>query len=192
MTETLLQNDAYKVIDGFMMNTITRFVLYRADYKSTEMRISGGVFYEMILPKNQEVVIPESVKVIRNLAFHGCAALKEVVYEGKSATSHSTERHGNHLQGQAEDRHEKFAHNEFQNRAPRDNPQNDKGGRLSQHERPFGRLQAEAGFLETVPGDNQPRFGIPARQVAAPIEYDSFKKGFYYSNRDYRPDFENL
>ncbi|MCR5125101.1 MAG: leucine-rich repeat protein [Treponema sp.] len=94
LTEILLQNDAYKIVGDFMMNTIYKAVLYRVDGTKKNVRIpdgakiiSSGVFYELVIPEGEtaieKVTIPQSVKEIRNLAFHCCNSLKEVIYEGK-------------------------------------------------------------------------------------------------------------
>ena len=96
LIETLLQNPAYKIIDGFMVNFPYKTVLFRADGSQKEMKIPDGMetvrngtFYELRMPEDmlpiEKVVIPASVKEIKNLAFHCCYSLKEVRYEGKSS-----------------------------------------------------------------------------------------------------------
>lgn len=51
--------------------------------------IRNGTFYELIMSDDmvpiEKIIIPASVKEIKNLTFHCCNSLKEVKYEGNSS-----------------------------------------------------------------------------------------------------------
>lgn len=108
MNETiniLLQNPAYKIIDGFMVNTKLKVTLFLVDLSKKEVRIPDGIeeiqlftfdefrftcedsektdYFGNIAVPVEKVIIPASVKIIRRSAFMYCHSLKEIVYEGK-------------------------------------------------------------------------------------------------------------
>ncbi len=93
----LLKNPAYSIMDGFVVNKKYSAVLFRLDYKKSELTIPAGIltistntFYDFYqhtklasdMKPVEKVIIPESVKRIDRMAFMNCNFLKEVVYEG--------------------------------------------------------------------------------------------------------------
>ena len=205
LTETLLKSDAYEIVDGFMMNKIHRSVLYRSDCTQASMRIpdgartiSGGVFYELVWPENYErirkVVIPSSVKEIRNLAFHCCESLQEVRYEGNSAELKCGEMAF-------------FAcsvfHRDGREIICKDTPEREKVGRGLQFERMLfihncmkkgqclNKNQLQAIMKEKF-GEATLSISTVGRDIDflrdrchAPIEYDYTRKGFYYTDTSF-------
>lgn len=100
-SEILLANPAYKIIDGFMVNTKFMITLYRTDKSEKNVRVPDGIkvigsntFEEMTLglyddelifaKKVETITLPESVKRINYNAFNSCDNLQTVKYEGKS------------------------------------------------------------------------------------------------------------
>ncbi len=94
----LLQNSAYKIIDGFMVNTKLSTTLYRIKDDSDVIRIPDGIevigegtFDESDSFLNEDtfepvikIIIPATVKKICSEAISNCDSLKEIVYEGNS------------------------------------------------------------------------------------------------------------
>lgn len=95
----LLKNPAYVIKKNFVVNKKHKISLARLELDKKVVRIPDGIetigpntFYELYqYTKNvsdmtpvEKVVIPASVKKIREMAFYGCNSLKEVVYEGFS------------------------------------------------------------------------------------------------------------
>lgn len=101
-SEILLANPVYKIIEGFMVNTKTMTTLYRTDKSEKDVRVPDGIkvigsntfdegsfgLYDDELfsaEKVETITIPESVKRIKHDAFFSCDNLRSVKYEGKSA-----------------------------------------------------------------------------------------------------------
>lgn len=93
LARTLLQNPAYRIIDGFVINEKEKSVLFRLDYNHSKLRvpngmeiIGSGAFFEWNLDHDQlpleELEIPASVTLIHDLAFYSCNSLKRIVYKG--------------------------------------------------------------------------------------------------------------
>lgn len=100
--KVLLENPAYAIIDGFMVNTVHKTTLFRTDFGfiyDNEMRIPDGMevignetFDESEFDSDEDdgfrirkITIPESVKKIESYAFSYCDFLAEVIYEGNPA-----------------------------------------------------------------------------------------------------------
>ena len=96
----LQENPAYKIIGGFMVNTKKKATLFRTDFSnSSDVHIpedieciGTGTFDESRLryAKNKglrvkKLTIPASVKTIEFFAFKGCTLLNEVIYKGTHA-----------------------------------------------------------------------------------------------------------
>lgn len=106
-TETiniLLQNPVYKIVDGFMINSKLKTVLFLVDKSKSEIRIPDGIevislyafydymYFEKGFRKNdylgneivplEKVILPASVKELKIAAFTYCYHLKSVKYEG--------------------------------------------------------------------------------------------------------------
>lgn len=215
LTEFLLQNPAYKIIAGFMVNTLFKTVLYRADCTKAEMRIpdgmeaiSGGTFYELTPPfcstPIKKVVIPESVKKIRNLAFHCCNELQEIRYEGNRANLESGEIPFYMCAG---------FHNDGSDIICKDSPE-----QKSKKTRPSWKMIERIKFINlqlknrSYPNTDdllelcRKRFEDPklskstiSRTIehmkddfGAPIEYSREQNGYYYSDDAFELDFERL
>ena len=94
----LLQNPAYKIIDGFMVNTKLSTTLYRIKDDSDVIRIPDGIevigertfnesnpfLDEDTFEPVVKIIIPATVKKICSEAISNCDSLKEIVYEGNS------------------------------------------------------------------------------------------------------------
>lgn len=215
LTETLLKSDAYEIVDGFMMNKIHRSVLYRSDCTQASMRIpdgartiSGGVFYELVWPENYErirkVVIPSSVKEIRNLAFHCCESLQEVRYEGNSAELKCGEmaffacsvfhRDGREIickdTPETETNNSRITNLKIE-RLVIIHKQIKAGGYPNTNDLLDAckrRLDSSRLSLATISRD----LAFMRDRLSAPIEYDFFRKGYYYTESDFKLDLEKL
>ncbi len=99
VADIFLSNPAYGLLDGFVVNKIHKTLLFRLNFDKSIVRVPKGIgtiapnaFYDFYrhtaLAKEmvplEKVVIPASVKKISRLAFMNCSDLKEVVYEGLS------------------------------------------------------------------------------------------------------------
>lgn len=99
VADIFLSNPAYELLDGFVVNKIHKTLLFRLNFDKAQVRVPKGIgtiapnaFYDFYrhtaLAKDmaplEKVVIPASVKKISRLAFMNCSDLKEVVYEGLS------------------------------------------------------------------------------------------------------------
>ncbi len=102
----LLKNQAYKIIDGFMVNTKINQTLFWIDRSKSSVKIPGGIekigpftfdefpYFQHQVKWNdytktdvvplEKIEIPKSVKRICRGAFHTCKNLKTVLYEGNS------------------------------------------------------------------------------------------------------------
>ena len=104
--EVLLENPAYAIVDGFMVNTVHKTTLFRTGFVfpcGKDIRIPDGIeiigygtFDGIMFDDDTDafdddnyrldrIVIPASVKRIDSCAFSFCDDLAEVVYEGKSS-----------------------------------------------------------------------------------------------------------
>lgn len=101
-SEILLSNPVYKIIDGFMVNTKFMTTLYRTDKSKKNVRVPDGIevigtntFDEISFGIHEDdfisgkevesIVLPESVRRINYSAFNFCEKLQSVKYEGKIA-----------------------------------------------------------------------------------------------------------
>lgn len=99
VADILCANPAYELLDGFVVNKIHKTLLFRLNFDKSKVHVPKGIetiasnaFYDFYrhtaLAKDmaplEKVVIPASVKKISRLAFMNCEDLKEVVYGGVS------------------------------------------------------------------------------------------------------------
>ena len=100
LTEILLENTAYEIQNGILVNKAKKTALFNVDETREEIRIPDGVetigreflneVYTMynlsteVRVPVKKVVIPKSVTRIKSLAFFKCNSLEEVIYEGAS------------------------------------------------------------------------------------------------------------
>lgn len=208
----LLQNPVYKIIDGFMINTKTKTLLFRTDFcNGGEMHIPDGIEHissyafdesRFTSQKNSDfrikkVTIPSSVKEIDFAAFNFCLSLSEVVYEGKysdveiddfsfSMCIHMDERGTNIIFTESVSEHGKdsktsnlrlerlvFIHHCFQQGCYMNKNQ------LQEEMMNYFGL-ATLG-ISTITRDLE----FLRDRFNAPIEYDYFHKGYYYTNKKF-------
>ena len=143
----------------------------------------------------EEVVIPPSVKLIRRMSFISCKKLRKITYEDKSMnpTIEKDAFSGCDLLGQPTDAKENHArptgmrlerisliHNEIMKCGfPSTNT-------LMRRCREY--FGTEKISVSTITRDIE----FMRSRMGAPIEYDSSKKVFFYTDKNYKPTLENL
>ncbi|MBQ9280625.1 MAG: leucine-rich repeat protein [Treponema sp.] len=217
LADVLLSNPAYTVIDGFVVNKIHQVSLFRLHFDKAELRlpeeikvIGTNTFYEFYRQTSlssdmvslEKVIIPASVRKINHLAFMNCESLKEVIYEGFSEDLEVSKWAFYMCAG---------FHHDGREIVCKDSPkQTTRKGKTSSWDmvrriiiiddmirmKSFPKL---TDFLD-VCMENVTSASIPSLyrdismmrvDLCAPIEYDTFKKGYYYSS-PFTLDFRRL
>lgn len=202
----LLNNPAYAIVGGFMVNRVHKTSLFLVDsYFRPEMSIPDSVevigtntIDEWTSARNgtdrciQKLIIPESVKKVARFAFCHCHALREVVYEGDEAEIEFDEMSFCNCP---------FFPNELELEIDNDDDETSQNSKLSNMK--LERLvfihhcfqQGRYMNKNQLQDEMMRHFGLAKLGIStitrdieflrdrfnAPIEYDFFHKGYYYT-----------
>ena len=208
----LLKNPTYKIIDGFMVNTKYKTALFYVDRNKKIVNIPTGIvsistccfeeiaYFELGIDRNdfcdtkiipvEKIIVPSTVKSIRAGAFNSCKNLKSVIYKGRMADIEISNR----ALEKCGEMHWWESKIICKDTPKKTRPANIMLERLIiiHNEIKKGTYPSTRNLRDKCRKEfNSEKLSIPtlSRDIAflrdrfrAPIEYDSSRKGYYYSD----------
>jgi hypothetical protein len=220
IADVLLKNPVYVVEGEFLVNKKHETTLFRVDLEKTEVRVPDGIktigsnsFYELYqynaflaskMKPVEKIIIPASVSRINDQAFFNCNSLKEVIYEGYSKALDVSKWAFFMCYNFHKDGREIICKD-----SPKPKKENSKStnlrfdrlilihrmikrGAYPKLEEIVNACRYELGMGTCSESTVNRDLAILRNRFGAPIKYDAYSKGYYYTDKKFTIDFDSL